>query len=99
MAKYNKKSLYGTTPQNRGVLGILEYRPIPRNESDTQVTLQAQYNYRPDLLASDLYGDPDLWWVFKARNPNIIDDPIFDFVAGIEIKLPPLSLLRSVIGE
>jgi len=37
--------------------------------------------------------------VFKARNPNIIDDPIFDFVAGIEIKLPPLSLLRSVIGE
>lgn len=99
MAKYSKRSIYGTTNQSNNILGILDYRRIPQNDSDTQVVLQAQYNYRPDLLASDLYGDPELWWVFKARNPNIIDDPIFDFVAGIEIKLPPLSLLRSVIGE
>jgi len=51
------------------------------------------------LLGIDLYGDNDFWWVFKSRYPNIIDEHIFDFVAGIEIKLPPLSLLRSVIGD
>jgi len=98
MARYTRTSVYGTTSQNGGNLGILNYRRIPMLESDQRVTLQGQYNYRPDLLASDLYNDPNLWWVFKARNPNSINDPIYDFVAGLEIHIPALSTLKKVLG-
>lgn len=98
MAKYVRTSLYGTTSQRGGRLGLLDYRRIPRLETDQVVTLQGQYNYRPDLLASDLYGDPNLWWVFKARNPDKLKDPIFDFVSGVEIQIPALSTLQKVIG-
>ena len=99
MAKYDIESLYGTTPQNNGVLDILRHRPIPKGADHLDYVIQAQYNYRPDLLANDLYNDPNLWWVFKERNPSVLDDPIFDFVAGVEIKVPPLSVIKNVLGS
>jgi len=99
MAKYERESLYGTTAQNNGVLDVLAHRPIVQNEDHLDYVIQPQYNYRPDLLASDLYNDPNLWWVFKERNPSVIDDHIFDFVAGVEIKIPPLSTIKNSLGS
>jgi len=98
MATYEKTSLYGSTQQFNGVLDILDYREIPQNSDDVVYTIQPQYNYRPDLLAFDLYNDNNLWWVFKSRNPSAIDDPIFDFVAGTVIAVPKLSTIRQVVG-
>ena len=95
---YSKSSLYGSTPIIGDQLDILNYRRIPHNPDDVPYIIRAQYNYRPDLLANDLYDDPNLWWVFKSRNPEVIDDPIFDFVAGIEIRIPDIDTIRTVIG-
>jgi hypothetical protein len=39
-------------------------------------------------MAFDLYGTPNLWWVFAIRNPDNIIDPITDFVAGTLIFTP-----------
>ena len=50
------------------------------------------------ILAFDLYGDSALWWVFKARNPNAIDDPIFDFQAGMKIYIPNKGTLEAELG-
>jgi hypothetical protein len=49
-------------------------------------------------LANDLYGDPNLWWVFAARNPNMIEDPIFDFVAGRAIYIPKQETIDAALG-
>jgi hypothetical protein len=98
MAEYRNTSLYSTTLQENGALGILDFKRIPKFDTDVEYTILSQYNYRPDLLASDLYDDPELWWVFKARNPTAIDDPIFDFVAGVTIKIPTINTIRSVVG-
>jgi len=95
---YEKTSLYGTTGFNQTGLSILNYRKIPNVASDVPYVIKPQYNYRPDLLASDLYDDPNLWWVFKSRNPNELDDPIFDFVAGVEIKIPTIDVIKRVLG-
>ncbi len=54
--------------------------------------------YRPDLLAFDLYGDAQLWWVFTQRNMDVLEDPIFDFVPGKKIYIPKASGLRTVLG-
>lgn len=98
MAVYSKTSLYGATQQINSVLDILNYREIPQREDDIIYTIKPQYNYRPDLLANDLYADSELWWVFKSRNPSVIDDPVFDFVAGVTIAIPKLTTIREVVG-
>jgi membrane-bound lytic murein transglycosylase MltF len=61
-------------------------------------TINQTYQYRPDLLAHDLYGDSGLWWVFAQRNPNTLKNPLLDFKEGTLIYLPKISTLKSVLG-
>jgi len=98
MSIYSKTSLYGSTLQENQQLDILNYRKIPELTDDVLYEIRPQYNYRPDLLASDLYDDPNLWWVFKSRNPSVLEDPIFDFVSGVNIYIPTEDTIRAVIG-
>ena len=60
--------------------------------------LNTTYQYRPDLLAHDLYDDGRLWWVFYQRNPNMLMAPPLDFTAGTVIYIPKIATLRSVLG-
>ena len=84
---------------NQKFLDVWAGRYIPSQPSDILYQLPLVYQYRPDLLAHDLYSDSRLWWVFAARNPNkLAYDPYFDFVAGLEIYIPKLDTLRQVLG-
>jgi hypothetical protein len=49
-------------------------------------------------MAYDLYGNAGLWWVFAARNPNTLFDPIWSFTAGTEIYLPQKRALLTALG-
>lgn len=97
-ATYSKSSPYYTTGQFGQFLDILEYRNIPRNPSDIEYKIDAVYNCRPDMLAFDLYGDASLWWVFASRNPNVLKDPLFDFVPGATIYIPTKETLTAALG-
>jgi hypothetical protein len=89
---------YNTDIVNNNYLDIMINIPIPMVPSDIYFKITQVYEYRPDLLAYDLYADSRLWWVFAQRNPNRLKDPYFDFVAGISIYLPKLELLKQVLG-
>jgi len=96
---YESTSPYFDTPViNNQYLGLMIERPIPKLIDDLSMTINETYNLRPDLLAFDLYGDSNLWWVFAMRNPNQLPDPLFDFVTGITIYLPQKSTLETVLG-
>lgn len=96
---YSKSSPYYNTKTFGGqFLDVLVYRPIDKQPDDVSFTINGTYQYRPDLLAYDLYGDSGLWWVFKSRNPNSIDDPIFDFRAGVTIYIPKKTTLVTNLG-
>jgi hypothetical protein len=95
---YSQGSAYFTTPSVDNHLDVLDYRIIPKQPDDVLYTIKSMHALRPDILAYDLYGDPALWWVFAARNPNSIEDPIFDFQAGRAIYLPKLATLKTVLG-
>lgn len=97
-AKYPQTSPYFETKMFNGYLDILKDRVIPKEADDQIVQLNQTYQYRPDLLAYDLYGDPGLWWVFAHRNPNSIKDPIWDFRTGLKIYLPKKSTLKRALG-
>jgi hypothetical protein len=98
MAKYSSSSPWYNTTQNDLYLEIWKPRPVPAATDDVSYTIQPQYNYRPDLLAYDLYGNAHLWWVFAQRNADIIFDPIYDFRIGTTIQLPKKTSLLQTLG-
>lgn len=98
MATYTNTSPWFNTTTTQDYLDILSIRPVSAEPDDILYTIDAKFAYRPDLLAYALYGEPNLWWVFIQRNLDVLQDPIFDFVAGKQIYLPKGSSLRSVLG-
>ena len=97
-AEYTSTSPYFATGYSQFFLDVMVNRPIPKNADDLLFTINLTYQYRPDLLAFDLYGDGGLWWVFYQRNPNALTEPPMDFEAGTVIYLPKLDTLKSVLG-
>lgn len=95
---YPATSPYAITPQTAGGIGRYVHRTIPAHSQDAVYTIEAKYNLRPDLLAYDLYGSEDYWWVFCVRNMNHLRDPIWDFKTGVTIVLPPKTHIQSVIA-
>ena len=98
MATYGATSPYYRTGYSQFFLDTMENRSIPKEADDTLMLINQTYQYRPDLLAYDLYSTSNLWWVFYQRNPNTLTAPPMDFKAGVQIYLPKLSTLRSVLG-
>jgi hypothetical protein len=98
MAEYNSTSAYFTTGYSQYFLDIMTNRPLPKESDDQEMEINQTYQYRPDLLAYDLYGTPELWWVFYQRNPNTLTKPPLDFATGVRIYLPKISTLRAVLG-
>lgn len=89
MAQNSKDtSQYLATPINGWYLDLWVPRSVPKNEFDKIYIIPPGFDQRPDLLSQQEYGTPRLWWVFAMRNPDLIIDPIEDFVAGLEIYIP-----------
>lgn len=95
--QYQKTSPYYNTPIIGGVLDLAAIPTIPKLAGDVVVEINKTYQYRPDLLAFDLYGDPGLWWVFAVRNPNVINDPVFDMRIGKRIAVPKKETLQGIL--
>jgi hypothetical protein len=98
MAQYDATSPYFETGYSQFFLDSMVNRPIPKEDDDTMFTINLTYQYRPDLLAFDLYGTGSLWWVFYQRNPNTLTAPPLDFVVGAQIFLPKVATLKSALG-
>lgn len=98
MSDYTSTSPYFLTPFTQFYLDNMVNRPIPRENDDVYFKINQTYQFRPDLLALDLYQQPGLWWVFYQRNPNTLTSPPWDFEAGRSIYLPKLANLRTTLG-
>lgn len=98
MAQYDATSPYFETTYSQFFLDTMVNRPIPKENDDLTFTINTTYQYRPDLLAFDLYGIAGLWWVFYQRNPNTLTAPPMDFKAGTLIYLPKITTLKSALG-
>ena len=101
VVEYQRSSPYFDTPQRNFLLpflDLLKLRQIPPDPTDQIVVVRAKFNQRPDLLSNDLYGTPNLWWVFAVRNKNEIVDPIFDVVTDLELFAPTQERLFRILG-
>jgi hypothetical protein len=95
---YNRTSPYANTDIYGFFLDVANIPQIPIAANDVQYQIDAIYKGRPDLLAFDLYGDSSLWWVFAIRNPNVLQDPIYDFQPGVIIYVPQKQNLTTALG-
>jgi hypothetical protein len=98
MATYDSTSAYFSTGYSQFFLDVMTNRAIPKQSDDQLMEITQTYQYRPDMLALDLYNNSTLWWVFYQRNPNTLTAPPLDFKAGVRIYLPKITTLRSVLG-
>ena len=98
MAKYSNTSPYYETREVADFLDVLNPRTLTAEQDDQSYTIERTYAYRPDLLAYDLYGTPRLWWVFAQRNPDQIEDPIYDFKPVVTVLLPKKENLLKDLG-
>ena len=98
MSNYTPTSPYFLTGYSQFFLDVMVNRPIPKQTDDSLFKINQTYQYRPDLLAFDLYDNSGLWWVFYQRNPNTLTAPPWDFEVGKTIYLPKITTLRAALG-
>lgn len=93
---YEQVSPFGVTPIIGRYMIYYVHRRIQAHPLDTVIQLNDQrYVHRPDNLANDIYGDPDLFWVIALRNG--LQDPVFDFKFGELYTIPHPSYVRSIV--
>ena len=95
--KYSGGSPYVATPQSSWYLDNLVLRDVKPDPTDKFVTIGTSHEMRPYNLSYELYGTKDYWWVFQVLNMNVIRDPIYDFKAGLQIRVPTKERLLSNI--
>jgi hypothetical protein len=95
---YSRHSPYFNNESFGPFLDVSTLPSIPYDPTDVVYEIDAIYKHRPDLLAYDLYDNSALYWVFSARNPNTMKDPIFDFLPGATIYIPKKATLTAILG-
>lgn len=98
MATYSFSSPYSGTGNWGQFLDVWAGKSIPASVTDARYEIDPPYNLRPDLLAAKLYGDSNLWWVFAVRNPDVLLDPVFSFVAPTIIYIPTATTVKTALG-
>lgn len=91
----NTYGLYSSTKKTSQTLGYFKPIDIPYDDTDVIITIAPEYQHRPRKLANDLYGQPELYWIFRTFNKEKIQDPIFDLKEGISIIIPEKNRLLS----
>jgi hypothetical protein len=98
-ATYAKTSPYHGTPLWGKFLDVWTGKTIDPDVTDVLYQIDPVYLHRPDLLAYDSYKDSAYWWIFAVRNPDVIRDPVFDFIPGRIIYVPTLAVIKNSLGS
>ena len=95
---YKKNSPWSKTNIiDNTILDVITFRNLYPDPYDIEYTIPAEFDERPDLCSYEMYGTAKYWWIFAARNPNNIIDPIRDFSAGIKIRIPNIDNISNMV--
>lgn len=73
------------------------YKIVPESSEDYYVI--TTLGDRFDILAREYYGDPKLWYILAAANPNVRKDTLM-IEPGLQIRIPlPLSRVLTEINS
>ncbi len=96
MPSYSSKSRFSTDDgfkvlTRKGVtIGTVTIMPVPvRGPNDSQYIVPLNFQYRWDLLANALLGDPNDKWILMRHNR--IEDPFVGPLAGDRLLVPTVD--------
>ena len=69
--------------------------PIYPADSDVLYTIPILYDEQPWKVARNYYGNERLYYIFALVNFDTISDPVYDFKAGTEIRIPTLERVQA----
>ena len=75
----------------------MKKRFIYKDPFDAYYTIPQEFDERPDLCSYKMYCTAKYWWIFATRNADIIIDPIRDFSAGTEIRIPSKDNIANMV--
>lgn len=101
---YNRQSRFRADPEfrvvTRGrqtVASILLMKPPLRSPGDRIYTIPLRFQFRWDLLANELLGDPILRWVLMRHNR--VSEPFSGPIAGRTILVPSARQVAYYLNE
>jgi len=74
-----------------------DFPEITPQSNDIFVTVDDRTAGNLDLIAFDVYKDPDLWWVIALANK--IELIPTDVIINARLRIPNLSFVNSLIGK
>lgn len=100
-SRYRETSLFSSRAEKKDpriaedtFFGTFVSPEIRLTNQDAFITIQNKDNGRLDLMATEFYGDPRLWWVIALAN-NIVD-PTYGVEVGTVIRIPrPENVFKS----
>jgi hypothetical protein len=79
---------------NSFVWGVWKQVSVPASADDTIHTVTQGQGGRLDALASEFYGNPNLWWVIAQENG--VKDPLQGLVPGSRLRISSFTNVMSV---
>ncbi len=89
-------SMFAKTPVyevDSNVVFGLQIPVVVPNTTDIVYTVPTTGEFRLDLISTQFYSVPDLWWVIASVN-NIVD-PLVSVPVGTAIRVPTRARLAS----
>jgi hypothetical protein len=94
------KNQYATTSITDFYLNLAKLptaEELTRNKTPQFITVAPKFQYRPDLLSYELYGNSSYWWLIALLNRNQLQDPIRDLKAGMVLTVLSPSDAKGII--
>lgn len=92
MATYSRKSYLFNTNYKNNYLDVANL-PSTQDAIGEYVIVPPECENRIDLFSYQQYGSSRLWWIIALTNADQINDPIWDFKAGMTVLVPRDSAL------
>lgn len=68
-------------------------------DDDLYIIVEKRHEFRPYVLAFDLYNNDKLWWTFTLLNMDTLIDPIRDMREGVVLRVAsPDRALEELTG-
>lgn len=70
---------------------------VPPADDDQQVEVTQGWEGRLDLLSTDFYGTPELWWVIADANQLL--DPLGEVKLGAQLRVPRRDRVFNLLAS
>jgi hypothetical protein len=94
------RNQYSATPVTDFYLDIAKLptaEELLKNKTPEVIVVDSKFEFRPDLLSYELYGNSSYWWIIVLLNRTQLQDPIRDLQAGMVLRVLPRTAINGLI--